>query len=242
MNDISATGNSASSNSVFSDFSIARKQEDEKKGNELGQSAFLQLMITQLENQDPLSPQENSEFIAQLAQFSSVESLDRLNNNFSSFTNSFVANQALQASTLVGRSVTVPTDQTQLANGGVVSASIDVPASTGDMLINIYSEAGSLVDQISVGPQPAGEMVLRWDGLHAEVNGEPLEWSSSHAEGVPPGVYRFEVTTSVEGEKTELETALSANVNSVTVGPNGNLTLNLAGVGAVSLADVKQFN
>lgn len=237
MNDISATGSN-----VFGDLAISRKQEDEKKENELGQSAFLKLMITQLENQDPLSPQENSEFIAQLAQFSSVESLDRLNNNFDSFTNNFVANQALQASTLVGRSVTVPTDKTQLQSGGVVSASIDVPASTSDMSISIYSEAGALVDQIELGPQAAGELALRWDGRNAEINGEPIDWSSSHPEGLPPGIYKFEVTTNIEGERTELETALSANVNSVTVGANGNLTLNLAGIGAVNLADVKQFN
>lgn len=228
--------------SIFSDYSIAQKKETEKQDNELGQSAFLELMITQLENQDPLSPQDNTEFIAQLAQFSSVESLDKLNNNFDSFANNFVANQALQASTLVGRSVTVPTDTTTLQTGGVVNASIDVPSSTSDLNVNIYSEAGELVDQLTLGPQPQGEVVLRWDGLSAEVNGELLDWQSSNENGQPSGTYRFEVTTDIDGESTELDTALSANVNSVTVGANGTLTLNLDGVGAVNLADIKQFN
>ena len=232
----------AAADSIFNDLSIAKTQQKEKKDNELGQSAFLELMITQLENQDPLSPQENTEFIAQLAQFSSVESLDKLNNNFDSFTNNFVANQALQASSLVGRQVTVPADRTELPHNGVVSASVEIPASTGDVLINIYSESGSLVDQISTGPQAAGELNLRWDGLNAEVNGELLDWKSSHEDGVEPGNYRFEVTTSVDGVETQIDTALSANVNSVTVGADGSLMLNLAGLGPVSLADVKQFN
>ena len=199
-------------------------------------------MITQLENQDPLSPQDNTEFVAQLAQFSSVESLDRLNNNFDSFTNSFVENQALQASSLVGRSVTVPTDTTQLELGGVVSASVDVPYSVNDVNLKIYSEDGQLMDDIALGAQPAGEMVFRWDGLNTELNGELLDWQSSQEDGVPPGNYRFELNSVVDGQETALNTALSANVNSVTVGANGQLTLNLAGIGAVALSEVKQFN
>lgn len=229
-------------NNVLSEFSIANKTKDEKKNNELGQSAFLELMITQMENQDPLSPQENTEFIAQLAQFSSVEALDKLNNNFNSFTNNFMANQALQASTLVGRSVTVPSAQTFLEPNDLVTASVEIPSSTSDVTMNIYAESGALVDQISLGPQQAGEMVVRWDGLNAEVNGELLAWQSSHEEGVAPGLYRFEVTTNLDGESTQLDTALSANVNSVTVGSNGGLVLNLAGIGAVDISTVKQFN
>lgn len=236
MNEISANTN------IFSDLGLANKSEEEPKSNELGQKAFLELMITQMENQDPLSPQDNSEFIAQLAQFSSVESLDKLNNNFDSFTNNFVANQALQASTLVGRSVTVPTDVAHLSVGNVVNGSVDIPSSSGDVSINIYTEGGELVDQFSLGTQPAGELVLRWDGLNLEANGEIVDHSIQNPEGLPVGNYRFEVTTRIDGEATELDTALSANVNSVTVGVNGGLTLNLAGVGAVSLADVKQFN
>ena len=229
-------------NSALSNFSITNKTEEEKGSDELGQSAFLELMITQLENQDPLSPQDNSEFVAQLAQFSSVESLDRLNNNFDSFTNSFVENQALQASSLVGRSVTVPTDTTQLELGGVVSASVDVPNSVSDVNLKIYSEDGQLMDDIPLGAQQAGEMVFRWDGLNTEVNGELLDWRSSQDNGASPGNYRFELSSLVDGQETALNTALSANVNSVTVGANGQLTLNLAGIGAVALSDVKQFN
>lgn len=236
MNEVSSVS------SVFNDFSIDKKAEDGDASQELGQSAFLELMITQMENQSPLDPQDNTQFISQLAQFSSVESLDQLNTNFDSFANNFVANQALQASTLVGRSVTVPTDQTALGPSGIVSLTSEVPASSSDVSINIYDEAGSLVDEISLGTQPAGEINLRWDGQVAELNGKVLDWSSSKEGGQAMGNYRFEVTARIDGEQTALDTALSANVNSVTVGPNGTLALNLAGVGTVSLADVKQFN
>ncbi len=230
-------------NSVFQDLSIEQKgKQAEKGGNELGQKAFLKLMITQLENQDPLSPQENSEFIAQLAQFSSVEGLERLNGNFDSFAQNFVDNQALQASSLVGRSVSVKSDEAQLEGGKYVNALVDVPARTLDLIVNIYDEAGALKEQIPVGESAAGELALRWDGKKMSVNGQELDWRSEYEGGLPPGHYGFTVTSTQEGKNTQLDTYLSANVNSVTVGANGALSLNLAGVGTVSLDDVKQFN
>lgn len=237
MTDVNATS------SLVNDLLVNNKfKAEEKPANELGQKAFLKLMITQLENQDPLSPQENSEFIAQLAQFSSVESLDQLNSNFDSFADSFVGNQALQASTLVGRSVTVPSDSTRLHASDVITASADLPVSTSSVAIDIYDQSGSLVEQIATGPMEAGEVILRWDGQQAEINGEMLDWQSSHEQGLPPGDYSFKISTMIDGENTDLGTFVSANVNSVTVGQNGALTLNLAGIGAMSLADVKQFN
>ena len=241
MSDVSATSGALNS------LSIREKTKEEPTNNELGQSAFLELMITQLENQDPLSPQENGEFISQLAQFSSVEGIDRLNTSFDSFSANFLSNQALQASSLVGRSVTVPSDTAILDQLGIVSGSFDLPASTLDMSINIYTEAGELAQTIPLGLQTAGEKVMRWDGLNVEINGEIVDWTEGIPEEdlpepLPPGKYRFEVNAMVDGENTQLETALSANVNSVTMGADGNISLNLAGLGSVSLDEVKQFN
>jgi len=235
MNEVGATNN------PLQEY-MAPKKEDVQGSEELGQKAFLKLMITQLENQDPLSPQENGEFIAQLAQFSSVESLDQLNNQFDDFSQSFVANQALQASTLVGRSVSVPATSTYLEEGGWVSISSDIPASTNDVKLNIYNETGALVEQVSAGAAESGEHIIRWNGDKLQVNGSPINWNSAHEQGLPPGKYSFELAASIDGKMTQMETHLSANVNSVTMGKTGGLILNLAGVGSVSMSDVKQFN
>lgn len=233
VNDVNSAG------SILSHLNYSNKPQ-EKKSNELGQSAFLELMITQMNNQDPLSPQDNTEFVAQLAQFSSVEGLERLNSNFQNFSNSFMSNQALQASSLVGRSVTVTTESARLMNGDIVSGSVALPAATSDLSISIYSQSGGLVAKIPVGQAAKGENVFRWDGQNLEFNGELLDWSA--AEPAPAGEYRFEVHATQDGKTEQLETALSANVNSVTLGADGMLTLNLAGVGPVNIADVKQFN
>ena len=237
--------NSIADNSFLNSLSLQTREEEEaaaaeESGNELGQTAFLELMITQMENQDPLSPQENSEFIAQLAQFSSVEGLERLNTNFDSFTSSFISNQALQASSLVGRSVSVPSSEAELAEGGIVGGTIDLPASTTDMSMNVYNEQGFLVEQIPMGAQAAGDVVFRWDGNRIEINGELTDWESD--DPITSGDYRFEVIASQNGEPEQLETALTANVNSVTSDASGQLILNLSGIGAVSINDVKQFN
>lgn len=221
---------------------IRNKQSKEPKSNELGQTAFLELMITQLSNQDPLSPQDNGEFIAQLAQFSSVEGIERLNTNFESFSGNFTSNRALQASALVGRSVTVPSDSSILFENSLVSGVSTLPATTTDMTINVYDSAGSLVDTINAGFQKAGDINFQWDGQNVAINGEIFTRHNAPAQALPAGEYTFEVTATQDGKIEELDTALSANVNSVTVEPSGNIVLNLAGIGPVNLSEVKQFN
>jgi flagellar basal-body rod modification protein FlgD len=234
MSTISGTNNTSS---VTDNLSISKKQDTKKNTNELGQAAFLELMITQMNNQNPLSPQDNSEFVAQLAQFSSVEGLERLNNSF----NSFMSNNALQASSLVGRSVTVESDTSTLVKGGIIAGSVDLTYPTNDMKVSVYDSAGALVQQIPVGEVPKGEAVFRWDGQNLELNGELLDWEAGD-NAAAAGKYRFEITATQNGKSEALDTSLSANVNSVTIGENGALILNLAGIGAVDAKDVKQFN
>ena len=235
-----------SSNTFLNSLTFEQRQKNEADAasegnkNELGQSAFLELMVTQLENQDPLSPQDNSAFVAQLAQFSSVEGLERLNKNFDSFASSFVSNQALQASSLVGSSVSVPSSTAQLREGDVVGGAVNLPAATTDMSVAIYNEQGGLVQDIPLGAQSAGDVVFRWDGNRLEVNGQLTDFEATSQ--ALPGEYRFEVVATQGGEPEQLETSLTANVNSVTVGSDGQLVLNLAGLGAVNANDVKQFN
>lgn len=208
--------------------------------NELGQSAFLELMITQMENQNPLDPQDNAEFVAQLAQFSSVESLDKLNNSFDSFASNFISNQALQASSLVGSSVAVQSNTAILNEDGYVGGSITLPESTNDLTLSIYSEEGALLENISLGSQSAGDIVFRWDGSAIEINGKLIDWKSDNP--IISGNLTFEAVSTQNNEAQSLDMALTANVNSVTVDSNNQLILNLAGIGPVSIDDVTQFN
>jgi flagellar basal-body rod modification protein FlgD len=163
--------------------------------------------------------------------------LERLNNSF----NSFMSNNALQASSLVGRSVTVESDTSTLVKGGIIAGSVDLTYPTNDMKVSVYDSAGALVQQIPVGEVPKGEAVFRWDGQNLELNGDLLDWEAGD-NAAAAGKYRFEITATQNGKSEALDTSLSANVNSVTIGENGALILNLAGIGAVDAKDVKQFN
>ena len=84
---------------------------------DLGQEDFLHLMLTQLKNQDPFKPMESGEFLGQIAQFGTVQGLAGLQTSFDSLSSSLVSNQALQASTVVGRSALVQTSTIGIAAG-----------------------------------------------------------------------------------------------------------------------------
>jgi flagellar basal-body rod modification protein FlgD len=234
---MAAVSSTNTNTSAVDNLSINKKTETKKNNNELGQAAFLELMITQMKNQNPLEPQDNSEFVAQLAQFSSVEGLERLNKNFTNF----MSTNALQASSLVGRSVSVETDKSTLFANGLISGGVNLDFPTQDAKISVYDEAGSLVQSIPVGELPKGETVFRWDGQNLEVNGKLLDWKAPDS-GAAAGIYKFEFTAGQNGKTEALKTSLSANVNSVSIDENGELVLNLAGIGPVNVKDVKQFN
>jgi flagellar basal-body rod modification protein FlgD len=203
-------------------------QPRESTGDELGKNEFLELLVTQLNNQDPLSPQENGEFIAQLAQFSTVEGIETLNSSMNSLVGGFQSSQALQASSLVGRSVIVPTTVAQVDTQSTFKGSMNLPYYSPNAYVNVYDSAGAVVNRVNLGAQQAGSVSFMWDGTDSSGN------------KLAPGTYRFEAEAYIEGEPRALNTFLPANVDSVTLGQNGGeMQLNLAGIGLVPLSKVQ---
>ena len=198
------------------------------KGDELGKNEFLELLVAQLNNQDPMSPQENGEFIAQLAQFSTVEGIEKMNSSIDSMVSSFQSSQALQASSLVGRTVVIPTDQAMIDPQAGFTGQLALPQASGAVTVNVYDDAGSVVSTINLGAQGAGINEFAWDGKDASGN------------VLPAGKYRFEAQASINGETKQLATLLPANVDSVSlgVGHGGEMVLNLAGLGSIGLSEV----
>jgi flagellar basal-body rod modification protein FlgD len=217
---------SGSLSSILNDFAIQEKPKD----TELGRDEFLKLLVTQLENQDPLSPQENGAFVAQLAQFSSLEEAQNLSSSFDGFANNFLSTQHLQATSLVGRPVHVASQTTLLADEGAISVLADISVPTDSATMSVFNDAGSLIDTFELGPQSAGRNEFIWTGKNAENTRHPV------------GLYRFVVSATSNGTVGEVPVYLSSNVNSVTIEPGGSLTLNLAGIGPTSLSEVIQIN
>lgn len=199
--------------------------------NELGQDAFLRLVLAQLENQDPMKPMENGDFIAQLAQMQSVSGIDDLNKSFKQFSADMRSNQALQGSAMVGRFVTVPSEHSMLWEGDIgLMGAMSLPVDSESVMVDIYNEAGEQVIQLDLKAQEEGTVEFYWDGLNKD--GEPM----------PPGRYEITAKASIDGDYEQLDTFAVSQVDSVTLGKNGNgLTLNVNGVGGVELADVEKI-
>lgn len=208
----------------------AKQQGSAQGSNELGRNEFMDLMLAQLKNQNPLEPQDNGEFISQLAQFSSLQEMQNLSGTVDDVVGQFRSTQALQASAMVGKSVLAPSGVGMLGADGQVTGAIEVPASTGGLRLSVQNANGELVRQIDLGTSPAGVTSFSWDGKDG--NGNAL----------PPGRYQFVAEGSYPGGAQQLNTMVSANVDSVSLGQNGSITLNLAGMGSIALSDVKEIN
>lgn len=201
-------------------------KQDTTQNKELGKNEFLNLLVAQLNNQNPLEPQGNGEFIAQLAQFSTVEGVEKLNTSMESLLSGYQSSQALQASSLVGRKVIVPTDKAVVDTSESFKASLVLPTTSSNVYVNVYDSAGTVVSRVNLGEQAAGNVSFIWDGKDASGN------------LLPPGSYKFEAQATYNGETKGLYTLLPANVDSVTLG-GSELTLNLAGLGSVPLSQVQ---
>ncbi|MBT8148615.1 MAG: flagellar hook assembly protein FlgD [Pseudomonadales bacterium] len=204
-------------------------EQGKAKSDELGQDAFLQLMIAQLQHQDPLSPQENGEFIAQLAQFSSVEGITNLGSSVNELVNEFRSSRALEASALVGSTVEIDSNVAPLQQGSNLQGTIVLPASAEQLQITVQTPLGEVVRVEQLSAQAAGDIAFAWDG------------SNSNGDRMPPGNYRVNASAILNGESTEVPVRLSANVNSVSVGSDSSITLNVDGVGEINIDEVRKF-
>lgn len=196
----------------------------------LGKNAFLELMITQLENQDPLSPQDNGEFISQLAQFSSVEGLDNLNQSVGGMATAMRSSLALQASTLVGRSVRVPTNAASFDGQSPVTGVAVLPETATSVRVRIQDGQGREVRTLDYGTRAAGDVSISWDGRD---DAGVLQ---------PPGRYTVKSEGNFGKGTVAAGVELLANVNSVSIGGDGAVVLNVAGVGAVPMANVREVH
>lgn len=109
-------------------------------GDELGRDAFLQLMVMQMQYQDPMSPMDNEDMIAQLAQFSALEQMQNLNSSFEEFRAEMTQQGLVSASTLLGRTVT-GIDTSGVAVEGevyrVFANNGEIYVGVGDSVVNV---------------------------------------------------------------------------------------------------------
>ena len=202
--------------------------EESTGKRDLKQEDFLSLLTKQLAQQDPFKPVSNDQMIAQMASFATVDGIGKMNTQFESLNSSMTSNQALQASSLVGRDVLIAGSSGIKKEAQGMAAMVKLPQPLDNLFVRIENQAGELVRTFEVGAQSAGDSRIQWDGN--DQKGNPL----------PGGKYKVRASGLIDGESKDFEVSTYANVNSVLLGKgDGNVLLNLAGFEApVKLAEV----
>ncbi|SPF80113.1 flagellar hook assembly protein FlgD [Pseudoprimorskyibacter insulae] len=133
--------------------------------SELGQQDFLTLMTAQLKNQDPFSPMENGEFLAQMAQFSTVSGLDTINETLQGLSEQMGGDRILTSASLLGKQVLVTGTTARPDADGQIIGTVDLP-SAGDVQIR-YSDAttGQPLATQDMGNQSQGAMEFAWSDV-----------------------------------------------------------------------------
>ncbi len=194
----------------------------------LGQDQFLTLMLTQLKNQDPMKPLEPSEFLGQLAQFSTVTGIQEMQQSISALSGAFSGNSVLEGATMVGRDVLAATSIGRLGVADELRAAVGTPEGANRITVNVRDAAGSLVRRFDVDAAD-GIVDFAWDGL------------TNEGQRAPAGVYRLDAVANVGGRNESLEMMIRNRVNSVSVDAQGRgLTLNTAS-GTLALGDVRRI-
>jgi flagellar basal-body rod modification protein FlgD len=197
-----------------------------QKKNEMGQDMFMKLMVAQLKNQNPLKPQDGAEFLSQLAQFSTVTGIQGLQKSLDTFTSSRTEDLAVQASALVGKNVMIKSDTGVLGASGQMGGAVTVPTGATSFTVHITTANGAEVKTITMDQQSAGTASFTWDG------------TGNDGSGVPQGVYKIKAEAMVDGKNTALETQAEAPVESVSLGGDNGMEVDLGGLGKHPVKDI----
>jgi len=165
---VSATANLTNSKEATSEGRDSPTNLTGAIGKTMGKEDFLQLLVTQLRYQDPMSPEDPKDFVAQLAQFSSLEQQMNTNQSLQDMGKIFqtlTASQDMaQGVSLLGKTVSGAGNQITLTGGKATAVSFQLPTDAKELVVGIFDANGQQVRLLNLGAQPAGSVTLPWDG------------------------------------------------------------------------------
>lgn len=226
---MSTVDSNQSLNSILDKLGI--QQQEEKKradGGALGQDDFLKLMTTQLQNQDPFAPMENADFIAQMAQFSTVTGITDMGQSLKGISNQLSEFRIATATNMLGNSVLVPGTKAFPDSEGEVHGVIDLPAASGMTNVVFSSQNGDILHVEELGAQPSGLAGFSWEDIPQDVL-DSNEYITVEAFANQGGGLEG-VSTSLFGE------VLAASTSSA-----DGVMLDVKGYGDINVNDVVRF-
>ncbi|MGB6449178.1 MAG: FlgD immunoglobulin-like domain containing protein [Steroidobacteraceae bacterium] len=167
---------------------------------QISETDFLQLITTQMQDQDPLNPADPTQFLSQIEGLSEVSSLQSLQSTMQ-------AQQLTSGASLLGQTVLAPLDTATLAAGGTLNGAISAPSGTSSLTVTIADSGGNTVSTFPVTPQASGLTSFSWDG------------TTSTGAPAPAGNYTVSVNATVNGASQSVTPLLQNQVTSVTIDP-----------------------
>ena len=200
------------------------------------QDRFLTLLVTQLRNQDPLNPMDNAQVTSQIAQLSTVNGINQLNNTLLALSGQMDVSQSMQAANLIGRDVLVPGAKVSLgsdpANPSLKESTlfgVDVISAAAKVTAVILDGAGKVVRTFDLGKQDPSVLTLDWDG------------KDDGGAVAPDGAYSVQVSASdADGVPVTVQALTSGKVASVAYSSQG-LQLDLGLAGKHHLLDIRKI-
>lgn len=188
------------------------------------QNRFLTLLTTQLKNQDPLNPMDNAEVTSQLAQMSTVQEIEKLNQLVSGLVDT---SQMTDMASLVGRGVLVAGNQITLTNSGGIGG-VDLPSDASSVKVTITDQSGLTVRTLDLGSLDAGSHNFVWDG------------KADDGQTAQAGVYKIKVEAKNGSDTVNASTLQLGQVTGIVKGPKST-DLQVGDLGIFTLDEVKQI-
>jgi len=176
----------------------APSSADAHGSSALDKDQFLKLLVAQLKNQDPTQPQDPTAFIAQLAQFSSLEAQQNTNTKLDSLILAQATAGQANASSLIGKQVAFKTNHVQLVAGQSVTAGANLGSDAATVTVTVSDSNGKLVRTLQAGAHAAGSFAINWDG------------TTDDGQSAPAGAYTLQAS------------AFDANKKAVTIDLTGS--------------------
>ena len=213
MADITKTSDQ-SLNNILNKLGINSSEESKnakKDSSVLGQAEFLKLMTAQLQNQDPFSPMDNGDFIAQMAQFSTVTGITEINNNLTNLGSKLEPNRIATAASFLGTSVLIPGNKVSPDENGEIHGVIDLPASSSNVGLTITNSNGEIVKTIDLGSQQKGLVGFSWNDISEDIikNNEKLSLQAfagngNATDGLSTAVYNRVISASTPKDSEDV--------------------------------------
>ena len=185
---------------------------------------FLKLLVTQMQNQDPLNPMDNAQLTSQLAQINTVNGITTLNTTVKELGTQFSQMQALQGASLVGHDITLQGNRLSI-NSGSGSGGFELAGAADNVKVQVLNPAGHVVDTLNLGAETTGRHGFTWPAANV-------------ADGTP---YTFKVVATSGAAAVTATPLMRDRVQAIST-QSGSLVLQTQNSGDVAYADVKAFN